>query len=610
MNQKTDMNHPWVGARLEKQQCIFTVWAPFSEKVELILGDQPSLTPMTRDPMGYWTARVNDVPSGARYFYRLDGEKKIPDPASRAQPEGVHGASAVLETDFPWTDGQWKGLPMSEMVMYELHVGTFTRSHDFEGVIQKLPYLKSLGVNAIELLPVSQFPGERNWGYDGVYPFATQHSYGGAKGLKKLVDAAHRSGIAVVLDVVYNHQGPEGNYLGAFGPYFTDKYKTGWGQAINFDDAWCDGVRNYYWQNALMWLDEFHIDGLRLDAVHAIWDFSARHFLEVLSANTRALEQQSGRQKVLIAEFDLNNPRYVIPVEKGGVGLDGQWVDEFHHALHALVTGEVDGYYEDFGNIDHLARSFTDSYVYTGQYSIHRKKQFGREPLGTTYDQFVVFIQNHDQTGNRMLGDRLSTLVSPEAVKLAAAAYLLSPHVPMLFMGEEYGEKNPFQYFISHTDEKLVELVRQGRKKEFSYFKWEGDVPDPQSEKTFQKCVLSWSVEHSPEAKKLFAFYKHLISMRKRPAMKGTMRDTLKVLSAGNNVICIARQHGNDYLLIVLNFNTQPTTYTLPVDFPLKKILDSASREWNGPGAVDHLIVSPGRAVDLSPQSAQIFEKS
>lgn len=498
---------------------------------------------------------------------------------------------------------------MNEMVIYELHVGTFTRSHDFEGVIQKLPYLKTLGINAIELLPVAQFPGSRNWGYDGVYPFAVQDSYGGAKALKKLVNAAHHSGIAVVLDVVYNHQGPEGNYLGAYGPYFTDKYKTGWGQAINFDDAWCDGVRNYYWQNALMWLDEFHIDGLRLDAVHAIWDFSAYHFIEVLSARTRALEQRSGCRKVLIAEFDLNNPRYVLPPQKGGLGLDGQWVDEFHHALHALVTGEVDGYYEDFGQTDHLARSLRDSYVYTGQYSVHRKKHFGRHPQGTTYDQFVVFIQNHDQTGNRMLGDRLSTLVSPEAVKLAAAAYLLSPHVPMLFMGEEYGEKNPFQYFISHTDEKLVELVREGRKKEFSYFKWEGEVPDPQSEKTFQQCVLSWSVEDSAEAKNLFAFYRHLIGMRNRPALKGTARDSLKVLSAEGSVICVERQAQNDYVLIVLNFNTQPTTYMLPIGFPVKKILDSASTAWNGPGAVDHITVEPGTAVDLFPQSAQIFEK-
>lgn len=603
------MNHPWIGARLEKQQCIFTVWAPFRKKVELLLNDQPSAVPMTKDSLGYWTAKVNDVSFGAQYLYRLDGKNKLPDPASRAQPEGVHGPSAVVETDYPWTDDQWKGLPMNEMVMYELHVGTFTSSHDFEGVIRKLPYLKDLGVNTIELLPVSQFPGARNWGYDGVYPFATQHSYGGPNALKKLVNAAHQSGIAVVLDVVYNHQGPEGNYLGEYGPYFTEKYKTGWGQAINFDDAWCDGVRNFYWRNALMWLEEFHIDGLRLDAVHAIWDFSARHFIEVLSAKTRELEQQTGRRKVLIAEFDLNNPRYVLPLDQGGFGLDGQWVDEFHHALHTLVTGEVDGYYEDFGDTDHLARSLKDSYVYTGQYSVHRKKHFGREPQGTTYDQFVVFIQNHDQTGNRMLGDRLGTLVSAEAVKLSAAAYLLSPHVPMLFMGEEYGEKNPFQYFISHTDEELVKLVREGRKKEFSYFKWEGEVPDPQSEKTFEKCVLSWSVDEDPDAKNLFGFYRHLIGLRKRPALQSTTRDTLRVLSSESKIICVARKAANDYVLIVLNFNTQPVTFKIPVDFPLKKFFDSASPKWNGPGANDNLTVQPGSPVDLSPQSALIFEK-
>lgn len=603
------MSHPWVGARLGKQQCVFTVWAPFRKTVELLLHDRPSGIPMTKDSLGYWTATVDNVLSGAQYFYQLDGKKKLPDPASRAQPEGVHGPSAVVETDYEWTDNQWRGLSMKEMVMYELHVGTFTSSHDFEGVIGKLPYLKDLGVNAIELLPVSQFPGSRNWGYDGVFPFATQDSYGGAKAFKKLVNAAHESGIAVVLDVVYNHQGPEGNYLGEFGPYFTEKYKTGWGQAVNFDDAWCDGVRNFYWQNALMWLDEFHIDGLRLDAVHAIWDFSARHFIEELSAKTRTLEERSGRRKVLIAEFDLNNPRYVLPQEKGGLGLDGQWVDEFHHALHALITGEKDGYYEDFGDTDHLVRSLRASYVYTGQYSVHRKKHFGREPLGTTYDQFVVFIQNHDQTGNRMLGDRLGTLVSAEAMKLAAAAYLLSPHVPMLFMGEEYGEKNPFQYFISHTDKELVKLVREGRRKEFSYFNWKGEVPDPQAEDTFEKCMLSWSVDQDPEAKNLFDFYRHLIGLRKRPALQGTTRDALKVLSFEDRVICLSRHAANDYVLIVLNFNMQSKTYTLPVNFPMKKIFDSASSAWNGPGAKDNFTVAPKIPIDLFPQSAQIFEK-
>lgn len=604
------MNHPAVGSRLTKTTCTFTVWAPLRKKVELILEEDGKIHRMEKDDLGYWRATpAEDIRPGTRYFYRLDEDKTLPDPASRAQQQGVHGPSSVIPETYDWTDHEWKGLPMAQMVIYELHAGTFSESRNFDGVIARLPYLKSLGVNAIELMPVAQFPGDRNWGYDGVYPFAVQASYGGVAGLKKLVNEAHRAGIAVILDVVYNHQGPEGNYLAEYGPYFTEKYKTGWGQAINYDDAWCDGVRNFYWQNAMMWLDEFRIDGLRLDAVHAIWDFSARHFIEELSERVKALQERSGREKVLIAEFDLNNPRYILPVAKGGYGLQGQWVDEFHHALHSLVTGETDGYYEDFGDITHLAKALKDSYVYTGQYSVHRKKYFGREPRGTTYDQFVVFAQNHDQTGNRMLGDRLTALVSAEGLKLAAATYLLSPHVPMLFMGEEYGEKKPFQYFISHTDKQLVELVRKGRKKEFSYFKWQGEVPDPQSEQTFKNCMLSWDVDHREEAKTLFAFYKHLIDFRKnRPAMKGLTRDTLNVVSSDNRIICFERKHDDDYVIIILNFNKNPVSFNIPAANRMKKILDSAAASWGGPGTPDLLYSEPGQSIELQPESVLIFE--
>lgn len=603
------MNYPAVGSSLKKNTCSFTVWAPLRNSIDLIMEDNHSAHPLVRDEHGYWSTEVPNVADGTRYYFLLDGDKKLPDPASRAQPKGVHGPSAIVETSYPWRDGKWKGLDMGDMIIYELHVGTFTSRGDFEGVISKLPYLKELGVNAIELMPVAQFPGERNWGYDGVYPFAVQDSYGGATGLKKLVDEAHLAGIAVILDVVYNHQGPEGNYLAEYGPYFTDKYKTGWGRAINFDDAWCDGVRHFYWQNALMWLDEFHIDGLRIDAVHAIWDFSARHFIEELSAQVKALELSSHRKKVLIAEFDLNNPRYILSPGVGGYGLTGQWIDEFHHALHALVTGEVDGYYEDFGDTEHLARALKDSYVYTGQYSKHRKKLFGKPPESTTYDQFVVFAQNHDQTGNRMLGDRLAKLVSLEAQKLAAAAYLLSPHVPMLFMGEEYGEKNPFQYFISHTDKKLVELVRKGRREEFSYFKWQGEVPDPQSGKTFEQCILSWEVEKSKEAKMLFSFYKYLIQFRKnRPAMQGRQRDSLEIISKDHRIVCFERRNNNDRLLFILNFNRDVSSFTLPVNHNLKKIFDSTSQQWGGKGAAHEEVVKSNQTIELNPHSVLIFE--
>lgn len=603
------MNSPVVGSRLLQQTCSFIVWAPFRKQVEVVFDETDLVHPMKKDEMGYWHTDVVGVVPGTRYFFRLDRNKKLPDPASRSQPEGVHGPSMVIPEEYPWEDNKWRGLPMSEMIIHEIHVGAFTASRDFKGVISKLPYLKKLGITALELMPVAQFPGDRNWGYDGVCPFAVQNSYGGVQGLKELVNAAHLAGIAVILDVVYNHQGPEGNYLAEYGPYFTQKYRTGWGQAINFDDAWCDGVRNFYWQNALMWLDEFRLDGLRLDAVHAISDSGAIHFIEGLSELVRALEKKTGCKKVLIAEFDLNNPRYVLPNDRGGYALDGQWIDEFHHALHSLLTGEVDGYYEDFGKTGHLARALRDSYVYTGQYSVHRKKLFGRQPVGTTYDQFVVFSQNHDQIGNRMLGDRLTTLVSKEALKLAAVATLLSPHVPLLFMGEEYGEKNPFQYFISHTDKKLVELVRKGRKDEFAHFNWEGEVPDPQAEETFERCMLSWSVEHSPESQELFALYQWLISFRKnRIALKGNSRDTLNIISASDALVVFERKFQNDHIVIVLHFNEEHTTYKIPLNQKLTKIFDSASSQWGGPLKTLDQVATLDEPVTLYPQSALIFE--
>ena len=358
-----------------------------------------------------------------------------------------------------------------------------------------------------------------------------------------------------------------------------------------------------------MWLDEFRIDGLRLDAVHAIWDFSARHFIEELASKVKALEETSGRKKILIAEFDLNNPRYITPPEKGGYGLQGQWIDEFHHAVHSLITEETEGYYEDFGETHHLAKSLKDGYVYTGQFSRHRKKHFGREAPGATYDQFVVFAQNHDQIGNRMMGERLSVLVSKEALKLAAAAYLLSPFVPMLFMGEEYGEKNPFQYFISHTDKKLAALVRKGRQEEFSSFKWKGKVPDPQSEKTFEKCLLSWQIEKDRDAQVLFSFYHHLIQFRKsRPAMKGGTRDTINVLTSANRIVAFERKFRNDYLLIILNFNKAATSYFTPPSRQnsLRQILDTGSVQWGG--SRSEMRVYKNEPIELNPESALIFE--
>jgi maltooligosyltrehalose trehalohydrolase len=606
------MNHrfPNVGAHYQNVATTFTTWAPTRKNVELLLTGHPPIS-MQKDEFGYWSVTVPGVLPGDTFKYQLDNKDAYPDPASRHQPEGVHGPSAVTISEFQWTDEAWKGIGMPGMILYELHVGTFSPEGNFDGVIKKLDYLVDLGITAIEIMPLAQFPGERNWGYDSVFPFAVQNSYGGIDGLKRLVNEAHHKGIAVVLDVVYNHLGPEGNYWPQFAPVYTEKYKTPWGGAMNFDDAWCDGVRNYYWQNALMWLDEFHIDGLRLDAVHAIWDNSARHWIAALKSKVSELEKKSGRRKILIAEFDLNNPRYIDSPGKGGYGLDAQWIDEFHHALHSVITGEVNGYYEDFGEVAHIAKALQDSYVYTGQFSKHRKKLFGLMPEANPYSQFVIFSQNHDQVGNRLEGNRISTQVSYEALKLFAATILLAPQVPLLFMGEEYGEKNPFQYFIHHSDRQLVEMIRKGRKEEFHYFNWDGEVPDPQSEATFLKCKLSWAFEQDEESAVLLKYYKHLISLRKKhPAIQGPDKNTIAVYhkQEENNFIGFIRQSNDHQLLVVLNFGAEHGAFSMPIGKSATKIFDSSAGEWKGPGAIAPDTIQPNQKINMNAHSAVIFE--
>lgn len=606
------MNHTPlpVGAQLnENEQCTFTVWAPFCDSVSVAVSSSSGSTwPMQKGELGYWNATVNDISPGTQYWYKLNNDTLRADPASRLQPDGVHGASAVADNNFRFTDDGWTGIDLSNMIMYELHTGTFTKEGTFQGIISKLGYLQQLGITAIEIMPIAQFPGHRNWGYDGVFPFAIHNTYGSARDLKQLVDAAHRHGIAVILDVVYNHAGPEGNYLHHFGPYFTTKYKTPWGNSMNFDDAWCDAVRNYFIQNALMWLDEFRIDGLRLDAVHAIYDFSARHIMQELTDHVRLLEKQTGRKKILIAELDLNNPRYVTPVDQGGYGMDAQWVDEFHHALHVLLIGEKSGYYEDFGGLDMLARSLQFSYVYVGQYSPHRKKRFGVMPNNTSYNQFIAFTQNHDQVGNRLMGDRLTTALSAEALKLAAAALLLGPHVPLLFMGEEYGEKNPFLYFTSHTDEQLIALLCEGRRNEFAAFNWQGEVPDPQEEALFHQSKLSWKTDEIPG---LRDFYRILISFRKtRPALKNFVRgDAVQQISIYNNVLYFERHGNNDTIVIYLHFGKTPETLVNERPVTLKKLFDSSNESWHGPGSAVPAFINKGQSFSLNPLSAVVFER-
>jgi len=602
-----------IGARYSPDATEFTVWAPLSRSVGLQLMSTDTETAPRTYPMqplgnGYWSISL-PVSPGDRYVFRLDGGDVFPDPASFWQPDGVHGPSAVASRNFSWTDGDWKGIPLSNMIIYELHVGTFTSSHDFEGVIMRLDYLANLGINAIELMPLAQFPGDRNWGYDGVYPFAIQHSYGGITGLQRLVDAAHARNIAVIVDVVYNHFGPEGNYIGQFGPYFTDKYKTPWGDALNFDDAWSDGVRNYFLQNARMWLEDYHVDALRLDAVHAIRDFSALHILQQLKVLTEDIERRCGCNKQLIAETDLNDPRYINPRAKGGYGLDGQWVDEFHHALRTLMTGETSAWYEDFGSIAQLEKAFRNTYVYDGVWSPHRKRTFGGSADANSYDQFVVFAQNHDQVGNRAIGDRLTSNLGFEQLKLAAATVLLSPYVPLLFMGEEYGEEKPFPFFGSFGDSQLADAIRKGRVEEFNDLTNSFDLPDPMAPATFESAILSWSYEEG-QGQVLHSLYRHLISLRQtRPAMQGRTRDSMIVHPATGDTLPFERKILSDHIYIWLHFGDQPVSLDNITGQYLNKIFDSADPAWGGPGGGPESFIATGQPMKIMPNSAVVFEK-
>jgi maltooligosyltrehalose trehalohydrolase len=502
----------------------FEVWAPLAQRLALHLPKTRRLFPMDGpSESGVFALEADNIEPGTDYAYRLNGEPAdVPDPVSRYQPEGVFGPSRVVDPAcFAWNDRHWRGLEMADLILYELHVGTFTHAGTFDAVIERLSHLRALGITAIEVMPVAQFPGSRNWGYDGVFPYAVQNTYGGPGGLRRLVNAAHSAELAVILDVVYNHLGPEGNVLPRYGPYFTDKYKTPWGQAINFDGSYSDEVRRYVIDNALHWLSEYHIDGLRLDAVHAICDFSATNILEEIAAEAHKLQEQLGRRLLIIAESDLNDARLVRPRERGGFELDAAWSDDFHHAVHAALTGEQIGYYRDFKGSAAIAQAIQQRYVYGGEYSPFRRRRHGAAATDVPADRFVVFAQNHDQVGNRAEGDRLSNLVSFERQKLAAAMVLLSPYVPLLFMGEEYGETNPFLYFVSHYSPELIEAVRQGRSDEFESFAWQGGVPDPAAESTFEASKLDWSRTQDEPHADMLAMYRQLLALRKsEPALR------------------------------------------------------------------------------------------
>jgi maltooligosyltrehalose trehalohydrolase len=537
----------------------FLVWAPRQDIVAVRLagegdghsGDEAIDHPMEPYEGGYFFLELPGLDRAPTYHFVLADGNSLPDPASRWQPDGVHGPSRGVDpAAFEWTDGGFAGPVRSQSVIYELHIGTFTAEGTFDAAIEHLPELAELGITTVEPMPIAAFPGRRNWGYDGVFPFAAQDSYGGPAGFQRFVDACHKHGLAVMLDVVYNHLGPEGNVLSAYGPYFTDVYATPWGAAVNVSEAGSDEVRRYFIENALMWLRDYHVDGLRLDAIHGIVDPTASPFLAELTTAVERVATQLDRSWLLIAESSDNNPKVVSPVAAGGLGFGGQWDDDFHHALHALLTGERDGYYADYGTVEDLAAAFSDGFVYEGQYSAFRGRRHGATAAGVPRDRFVVFAQNHDQIGNRAAAERLTSLVSEDAARLAMAALLLSPFVPLLFMGEEYAETAPFPYFVDHGDPGLLEAVREGRAKEFAR---DADAFDPAATETFDLARLDRAGRETDSGRCRLALVRTLLAARRDHAVLTDPGAIESRVAVSDDVIRVTRTGSTGASFVALN---------------------------------------------------------
>jgi maltooligosyltrehalose trehalohydrolase len=594
----------------------FRVWAPFAQKVSVhIVAPRDESLDLERDREGYHSGVLEAMP-GSWYFYRLDGGNEYPDPASRFQPQGVHGPSEITYAGtFEWEDLEWRGVLLSQYIIYELHVGTFSPQGTLDGAIAFLGRLVDLGVTAVELMPVAQFPGNRNWGYDGVYPFAVQNSYGGPDALKRFVNACHKNGLAVILDVVFNHLGPEGNYLAEFGSYFTGKYQTPWGSALNFDGPESDHVRRFFIEAAMNWLSEFRVDAMRLDALHAIFDSTPRTFLEDLTSAVGELRDQSGRRIYLIGESDANDRRVTLPVQLGGYGLDAQWNEGFHHALHALITGERSGYYRDFGELRHLAKAFREGFVYSGEYSVYRQRRHGTSSRDIPASRFVVFAQNHDQIGNRMHGERIGHIVSFEGLKLTAGAVLLSPFIPLIFMGEEYAEASPFQFFTSYIDQALVEAVRRGRLREFPTRGQEEHPPDPQAESTFVRSKLDQRLCLKDEHLVLHNFYRELIFLRRQiPALVALSKKRMDVgIDEKNKILQVRRWTEGSEVMIVFNFCEAESSLSVGFsDGTWHKQLDSADGRWLGAGSQVPGVISSNmnQTLPLGGRSFILFKRS
>jgi maltooligosyltrehalose trehalohydrolase len=585
-----------LGAVLQETGTTFRVWAPRCQSVEVVIeGRRPM--PLTPREEGLFELAVPGIAAAMRYQYRLDGERYRPDPVSRFQPEGVHGPSVVVDAArFPWTDQGFRGHALADLVFYELHVGTFTAAGTFEAVIPHLPHLVDLGVTAIELMPVAEFPGSRNWGYDGVHLYAPQSTYGGPRGLRRLVDAAHGHGLSVILDVVYNHLGPEGNYLAEYGPYFTDRYKTPWGTAVNFDGPDSPGVRRHFIDNARYWVREFHLDGLRLDAIHSIFDAGPAHILTAAAEAAREEARRLDRPVHVVAESHDNDRRIVLPAAEGGLGLDAVWADDFHHAVHCRLTSERSGYYCDFPGGRGLARALAEGFAFQGEASEYFGRSRGTPSADLSGEHFVVCLQNHDQVGNRAQGDRLSTIVSLAAAKMAAALLFSAPALPLLFMGEEYGETSPFQFFTSYLDPALVEAVRRGRAVEFARFGWEGKIPDPSEPATFLRSRLSHPLAGAPRHRELRDYYRQWLSLRRNhPALGALGKERTQCeVDATDSVLTLSRQgDGTAGVRLVANLTGQPHPFAPSADW--RVLLDSEDKRFAGSGTAR--LLEPYQAV-------------
>ncbi|HKK98986.1 MAG TPA: malto-oligosyltrehalose trehalohydrolase [Desulfotignum sp.] len=569
------------------------VWAPNAHDVTVHSSDQKLA--MTKAAGGWWHVDAPFIRHGVDYAFAVDGNGPFPDPRSFWQPNGIHGFSRWVDHSlFQWTDAAWQQPPLGSAVIYELHLGTFTPEGTCEAAINRLDHLKTLGITHVELMPVAQFSGERGWGYDGVDLYAPHQAYGGPEGVKRLVDACHHRGLAVLLDVVYNHLGPAGNYLSQFGPYFTDRYATPWGEAINFDEQDSHEVRQFFIDNAVMWLRDYHFDGLRIDAVHAILDTSAIHFLEALASVVKNLETALGRHLVLIAESDLNDPRVIRSPAVGGYGIHAQWNEDFHHALHAVLTGETQGYYQDFGSLAHLAKVLTRGVVYDGCYSTYRRRCHGRPATGILGTRFVGCLQNHDQVGNRALGERTSRLLSPGLLKIGAALIMTSAFVPMLFQGEEWGATTPFLYFTDHREPGLGEAVKHGRRKEFAAFGWESEViPDPQAEETFVQSRLHWDELQEENSRRMLAWHQSLIALRRRlsPLTDGEIGRVSVLFDETDRWLTMARGP----VLVACNFAETPRTISCAAAKDKKMVLSSA----DGFVVEDTTLMLPAQAVAI-----------